>query len=79
LGGDCIFFFFNGDGQLAKQRRRRRGQKKTKRRWKKNLENVEKLEMLGKNKYGKGVGRGITRPNGNETLKYFFVVLFFFD
>jgi len=46
---------------------------------KKNLENVEKLEMLGKNKYGKGVGRGITRPNGNETLKYFFVVLFFFD
>jgi hypothetical protein len=28
-GGDCIFFSFNGDGQLAKQRRRR-GQKKNK-------------------------------------------------
>jgi hypothetical protein len=37
------------------------------------LENVEKFEVMRnfkrKKKDGKGVGRGITRPNGNETLK----------
>jgi hypothetical protein len=45
------------------------------------LENVEKLEVLGnfrRKNWEKGVGRGITRPNGNEALKHFVVVLFVF-
>jgi len=66
-------------GNLQNKEEEEGDKKKQREDGKKNLENVEKLEVLGKNKYGKGVGRGITRPNVNETLKYFFVVLFFFD